>query len=896
MLLKPAFSVKILSLSLSLALAGGFSDHAFAQQSIQFQPESIAGGLSHLAKETGVQIYIAKKALANTELAAGAINAASPVSALEQLLADSALQAHWVTKNQLVIKHQDDTTPVAQLITAENNVLSHGNMERISVYGRHNQLILESGTATKSNMSLMETPAAVVVVDKVLLDEQGGSTLQESIRNVSGLTQAGNNYGIGDNLIIRGLGANYTFDGMYAGASLGNSYNPTRSLTNIESVEVLKGPSTGLYGMGAAGGVINMIEKKPQDKESYQIKASVGQWDSHSLMFDATSAINDKTAYRLVTNYESSDGYRGLGSERSEIYATLRHHLNESNEFIFSGAYIDDEIQVDSIGHPVRILNLDSIDAAPGNIGWQDLPNDNDGDGDGIYGIALTEEQRQQLADSLVSTDGLEPYDLGSQGLISPLSKPNEGEEIRFKLQHKMEINADLFLHQQLLYRDYSSDFIRQTGAYNYVYWNRSGEINANPRAPLVIDDVLYPYAARRQEYRRNKSHEETWQYFADLTHTWSWGAIEGEQLLSVNYENRDMSVKSWSIYDADGTNGDNPVPYILDIRNPNWGTGSFEDYDPVLKSNYDKSVAAWGISLQEVLYFDDMLTGRFGVAYSGTEQTYQHKGTDRTPEKSLEADTDDSGMTYNLGLNYRLNDQVATFVNYSKGRMTYSILGSVDGESDRPDSESKSFDIGIRFTAFDEDLLGSLVWFDTRRTNLRYANPEYNDNPDDLEYNISVPQYFYDDNDTTKGVELDLNLALNELWSMNLNATYQDAYSIRAHERSEQTKGVPKKYASLWTSYKHDFRVLPEPVKFSLGVTYEDERTINSTAFGLPDSVVDSYVVWDAAMSYQLEQWDIQLNLRNLTDTTYYNKALFIGGLPGDSRNVKLTVSYKFD
>ena len=42
-------------------------------------------------------------------------------------------------------------------------------IEKITVYGRHNQLILNSGTATKSNMSLMETPAAVVVVDKLLL-------------------------------------------------------------------------------------------------------------------------------------------------------------------------------------------------------------------------------------------------------------------------------------------------------------------------------------------------------------------------------------------------------------------------------------------------------------------------------------------------------------------------------------------------------------------------------------------------------------------------------------------------------------------------------------------------------------------------------------------------------
>lgn len=123
------------------------------------------------------------------------------------------------------------------------------------------KVAISSGSATKSNISLMNTPAPIVVVAGYLLDQQANSTIQESIRNVSGVTQAGNNYNIGDNLIIRGLDANYAYDGMYGGGSLGNTFNPVRSQTNIEKIEVLKGPSTGLYGMGAAGGIINLIEK-----------------------------------------------------------------------------------------------------------------------------------------------------------------------------------------------------------------------------------------------------------------------------------------------------------------------------------------------------------------------------------------------------------------------------------------------------------------------------------------------------------------------------------------------------------------------------------------------------------------------------------------------------------
>jgi len=776
-------------------------------------------------------------------------------------------------------KTQSETTK-----TAEEKV------EKITVYGRHNQLILESGTATKSNMSLMETPAAVVVVDSALLNSQSVSTLQDSIRNISGLSQDGNNYGVGDNLALRGLGVSYTYDGIYGGSDLGNSYNPTRSMTNVESIEVLKGPATGLYGIGAAGGIINLIEKKPQDKEAYQIKASAGNWNEYSFMVDATAPINDQTAYRFVASYENTDGYRGVSEERAEVYASLRHHISEDNQVIFSAAYIDDAIQVDSIGHPVRLIDLTLFDVAQENITASELTNGVAADG----ALQLTDSQREELASTLTSTDGWQPVNLGDTSLISPISTPNEGEELRLKVRQDILLNDDWNLTHQLQYRTYESDYIRQTAAFNYIYHDRNGVINLSPRSPLVVDDVLYPYAARRQEYRNISADESVWQYFLDLSSSWENGDIRGEHLISANYEKHDMNYQQYSIWDADDSRSD-PVPYILDIRNPNWPTGEFNDYNPALRSKYNKTVAAFGISAQEVLYFSDKLTGRIGGAYTGIKQTYHNQFSDGNPEY----DADDSGFSYNLGLTYRVNEQLSTFVNHSKGRTAYSILGSLNGETDRPDSESESFDLGVRFTAFDEDLLGSLVVFQTSRTNLRYTNPLFEDDPADLAFNIDVPEYYYDEADETSGVEFDLNLALNDDWSMNFNATYQDPTtqpgSHAANQDEEQTKGVAKRSASLWTSYSQYFKGLAHPVTFSIGMNYEDERSISASAFGIDYAIVEAYTVIDAAVNYKAENWDIQLNLQNLGDKEYYSKAMYLGGLPGEPRNAKLNVSYNF-
>ena len=798
---------------------------------------------------------------------------------------------------------------LSQTASAEANSVSantEANVERITVYGRQNSVVKNSGLATKSDMSLMETPAAVVIVDQELIETQGTDNLQDLIRNISGVTQAGNNYGIGDNIVIRGLGANYTYDGMYGGAGLGNTFNPTRSLTNVESVEVLKGPATGLYGMGSAGGVINLIEKKPQFESKNKFTAEVGQWDTYSLALDSTGALNDDVAYRLVAKSGRSDGYRDIGTDRDEIYGALKWVLSDSQDVMLSGAYIKDAIAVDSIGHPIRIYNADSVGGkSAGEVTWQDLINDPSG-----KGLQLTDAQRQQLADSLSGADGLRPYSFGDAGLISPMAKDNEGEELRFKLTHNIYFNDNLFLNQQLQYRDYTSGFARQTGAYNYVYWKQGkNPINADPRAPLVENGELYPFAARRQEYRKVDADETSWQYFADLRYDFQIGNIDNELLVNANYEDRNIRFQQYSIFDADQIykNKDGKIiyqgslPYIYDIRNPNWGTGKFEDYDPLKTANYDKKVSAWGVGLQHVSYLPYGFTTRIGVAFNEIKQAYEHFGVDprystSQSQATPEADTTDNGMTYNLGLTYMPIEDLSFFINHSKGRTAYSVLDAVkDNATDRDDSESISNDLGMRFKAFEDQLLGSLVFFKSSRTNVAYNNPDYTNGI----LTPNIPVYFYDGSEDTQGVELDLNAHLNDQWRVNLNGMYQDARDKQnpndvANYDSRQ-KGVPYVTASAWVTYGADWFRLSSPIELSLGAKFVDDRSTHSSSFGIPDGYVPSYTVVDSAVSYNADSWKIQLNINNLFNKDYYSKAMFLGGMPGEERNVKLQYSYSF-
>lgn len=761
------------------------------------------------------------------------------------------------------------------------------SLNEVVVIGRNPEaIVLESRSATKSNLNIMNTPAAIVAVNRGILDQQGITDFQDAIRNISGVTQAGNNYSIGDNLVIRGLDANYTLDGMYSGAGNGNNYNPTRSLTNVERIEVLKGPATGLYGIGSAGGVINFVEKKPLFTEQGLAEVKFGQWNRYRAMVDYTAPISDKFAFRLVTASEATEGFRKVSSERFETYGALTFKSGIHN-LTLSAAAIHDANDIDAAGDPARLVTPGLVD----DFDWTSLVNDSQVDADGNFlGIQLTDTQRQQLANSLLDTDGVSPYDIGDHSTLTSIADPNEGKEYRVKLRYDLKPIENLTITNQFLYRTYASEFTRQTGALNYAYFQQSGVVHNGVRSPLIIDDILYPLAARRQEYRHQETDEKALQYFGDFKYDWSLGKIKGEHLLSVNYENRDLDYATWSTWDADDSRATIPVPYILDITDEEAIksiTGDFWDYAPVLRSQYEKSIIAYGAGFQEVLHLGEKLTARLGGAYSTIKQEFEDIDADLPV-----FDFDDSGFTYNMGVLYRPIEQVAVFGNYSKGVTAYSLTGSVNenDESNRDNSEATSIDIGVRYKTKDNSFLASVVAFQTARTNVGYSNTAYDevDNP-------NVPQFFYDREDRTEGIEVDLNYYVSKRLSFNANATFQEPLTLTDDEvTTEQTKGVPKAYARFWSEYKHFIKGSNNPLLFNFGVRYEDERSIEG--FGNTFAHIDSYVVFDAGLGFNLNsKWNFRLNVDNVFNEDYYAIAAFAGGLPGETRNFEFTVQYRF-
>ncbi|MBB3276709.1 iron complex outermembrane receptor protein [Pseudoxanthomonas sp. OG2] len=158
-----------------------------------------------------------------------------------------------------------------------------------------------ASTATKTDTLLTETPQSIGVVTSDLFIDRGANNLQETLRYSAGVTADA--WGLdtrGDASTVRGLDPVQYLDGMRKLYNFSPMARP--EVYGLERVEVLRGPSSVLYGAGGAGGIINAMSKHPSFQSAGEIGLQVGSFDRRQLQGDITGALGSSgnLAGRLV--------------------------------------------------------------------------------------------------------------------------------------------------------------------------------------------------------------------------------------------------------------------------------------------------------------------------------------------------------------------------------------------------------------------------------------------------------------------------------------------------------------------------------------------------------------------------------------------------------------------
>ncbi len=143
----------------------------------------------------------------------------------------------------------------------------------------------------KFTESLVDTPQTVNTVPQFVVQDEGATTLLNTLRNVPGISLAAGEGGSqGDSLTIRGFTArnDIFLDGI---RDFGSYY---RDGFNYEQVDVLEGPAGVEFGRGATGGVVNQESKVPQSKEFVNVQAQFGTDLTRRITADINQPVEDK--------------------------------------------------------------------------------------------------------------------------------------------------------------------------------------------------------------------------------------------------------------------------------------------------------------------------------------------------------------------------------------------------------------------------------------------------------------------------------------------------------------------------------------------------------------------------------------------------------------------------
>jgi len=172
--------------------------------------------------------------------------------------------------------------------------------------------------AYQGNFDDLEVPAADQIIDGALLDTVGAISLDDAL-DLSGSVARQNNFGgLWNSFSVRGFAGDINLPSGFLvnGFNAGRGFAGPRDIAGIETVEVLKGPRSALYGRGEPGGTVNLITKRPQFETEGDIKATVGRWNQIRLEGDYQSTsdgfdgTNDALGWRLFGFYEDSESFR----------------------------------------------------------------------------------------------------------------------------------------------------------------------------------------------------------------------------------------------------------------------------------------------------------------------------------------------------------------------------------------------------------------------------------------------------------------------------------------------------------------------------------------------------------------------------------------------------------
>ncbi len=716
-----------------------------------------------------------------------------------------------------------------------------------------NYVAQNSETGTKTDTPLKETPQSISVIGAEQMRDQGVQNLQESIRYVPGVVADGFGYDSrGDFSLIRGTEAAYYVDGLRT--NYGYFVNTSAiEPYSLQRVEVLRGPSSMLYGQAPVGGIINTVSKLPSDIAYNEITLEYGSFDFKQVKFDSTGALTSdgKWLYRVVGLGRDADTQVDyVENDRLMLAPSLTYRPTNDTSITLLGNFRDDHS-----GSTQQFLP--QIGTLTPNVNGQIVPR------------------------STFTGEPTDFYDTESQsGTVFIDHKLAEG----IKMHH-----ASRYTHTENSYESHYAVVLTPA---------RLGFLGL-PISTAPFLDADQTQIARA--YTKQFSETEVFNSDTNVAGTFMTGDA-GHKLIGgfdyMRYETDQLTA---------GTLLDNISPYgqpVFDIYNPQYGKSSFYyafDFSMIPKGAVPLYWRPEEVQKQSGLYIQDQIKWGSWIAVLGMRQDWLTMEQEGSPDETETATTGRAALMYesNLGLTPYIS--YSTSFSPQPGQpVGNSIRSTVLGETLKPAGplEGEQVEVGLKYQPDKLPFMVSAALYQLNDRN-RIVQPDV---LFDAVQGADVK---------VKGFEIEAVGALTREMKVIAAYSYTDATyekypelyplasGISDYMVGKQVEWIPKHLASLWAIYTFHSGAL-NGLSLGGGVRYVGSTVSigKDIATGAELNVITpSYTLFDAMVSYETPDWRWQLTAQNLEDEYYVTTCSAYRGDcgVGQARTIISGFTYKF-
>lgn len=709
-----------------------------------------------------------------------------------------------------------------------------------------------SFSATKIAIKNKELPQGLSTITKELVADRGAFQLSDAVKMASGVSPSSfyNQYN------IRGISQNE--EGQIINGMRTRQFYFLQPLTsNVERIEVLKGPASVTFSSVDPGGSINMVTKKPLAEKRHEVSLAAGSFSTIRGTLDFTGPLNESKTllYRVNGAYQEARSFRDMVNNKSVLLSPSITYVPNSKTSINTELIYSSMTGNLDRGQPIfgAIAGTTNLNSTPISLNLG-APND---------------------------------FFKSNELILSANFSHKFSENINLNVAYmKQTWTEDLQEHRttNAFARDITGVEVTSLVGMQFVqrkqFWNTDNlnvYFNFNFKTGSVSHKLIIGYDLQE------------WQKFKG-----------GGQNAARGFLLRDgTAVNSFVLANASNyqtvTIGGRVLPRpnvnYFDLNAPAYTVRNLNDY--VMNSRIAVPSA---LTTSNAIYIQDQIKfGKFSALLSLRKESF----TDITNHKSFnQASFDNSAVIPRIGLTYELNKNINLYTTYLTGFQpqsnTVTLMPSTAVFFWTPTSAAtfKPLISDLKEVGMKADLLNKKIALTMSVYEINQKNILMSAN-DPTQPDLLVQRGA----DRSRGFEADITGYILPNWQVIASYSYIDAVVIDDANQSligKRKENVAQNSGNIWTRYNFSDLSGLNDLGIGIGMNAQGSRIPwFSRAFEVP-----AFTTFDAAIYYTPVKSNVQiaLNLNNIFNTTYWVGAQNYTRLfPGAPRNIFLTATFKF-